>query len=89
MTGRGTGFFELLKAAHGLLEPLAKPTPPRGRQATTPEGYQQRRTISWTPTLRKIAANIVDQFDFDGYPTRIIFNDGNLFGGRNLVTAAS
>lgn len=83
VSGREPDFFELLKAAH-TIGALGKAYTAAGAGATTPEGYQQRRDNSVDAHIMQIAANIIDQFDFDGYPTRIVFNDGSLFGGRNL-----
>ena len=56
-------FFELLKASIGVGS-LAKSL--GGTGADTSVDYH----------VIQIGANIVDQFDLDGFPTRIIFNDG-------------
>lgn len=66
-------FFELLKASivAGSL----------GKSATTGAvgtagGTQYSKDISVDASIIQIGANMIDQFDADGYPTRVIFDDG-------------
>lgn len=78
---REPDFFELLKASLsigslGKAYKYASPT-----SSTTPDGYQQQKDNSIDAQVIQMGANIIDQFDFDGYPTRILFNDNSLFGG--------
>ncbi|XHR27574.1 MAG: hypothetical protein ACFUZC_16715 [Chthoniobacteraceae bacterium] len=79
--GREPDFFELLKA--GLhVGSLGKsysvyPSPSTGGSA--PADYYGQRDVSTDLQVIQIGANIVDQFDNDGYPTRILSQTG-LFG---------
>lgn len=70
---REPDFFELLKASINAGS-LAK-------GATDPVGtLEEQNAFNYDTKLDyaifQIAANIIDQFDTDGYPTRIRFNDG-------------
>lgn len=67
--------------------PLPSVTPIAG--ADRAEDYQFRRDISSDYAILQVAANIIDQFDCDGYPTRIAFNFGlsapqEAYGVENL-----
>jgi len=52
------------------------------------EDYQYRRDVSVDYSIMQIAANIIDQFDCDGYPTVLSFDGGagakQFFGVENL-----
>lgn len=87
--GREPDFFELLKAsitvgaiAKGATNPNRQPAPLL--EETSNYAYDTKVDYA----ILQIAANILDQFDGDGYPTRIRFNDGNRIeefrGGENL-----
>lgn len=80
--GRDPDFFELLKSAV-TVGALGKAYT-LGNLPSTPDGWNQEKDNSVDAQIMQIAANIIDQSDFDGYPTRIQFNDGMLFGGRLL-----
>ncbi len=78
---REPDFFELLKTAicAGAI----------GKGATNPAGmdyeiYQYSQDISIDYQIVQIAANIEDQFDTDGFPTRILFQGKELDGVENL-----
>jgi Tfp pilus assembly protein PilX len=73
-------FFELIKSAvctgsigKAYAYTASAPIP------VTPAYYQQERDNSTDAQIIQIGANIIDQFDLDGYSTHIIFNNG-LFG---------
>jgi hypothetical protein len=69
---REPDFFELLKAAIGAGS-LGKPatTTHRTGQSWDPATYQQARDRNSTYQLLEIAANIIDQYDADSFPTLI------------------
>lgn len=71
--GRDPDFVELLKAAicAGSLGKTAA-----SGSTGTPGGVQNAYDIALDYQIIQIAANIIDQFDTDGYSTRILFNDG-------------
>ncbi len=84
-SNREADFFELLKAGISL-GALAK-------GATNPVGTLEESKAFSDDTkvdyqILQIGANILDQFDADGYPTRIRFNDGTgmteIRGSENL-----
>jgi hypothetical protein len=77
--GREPDFFELLKAAitYGSLG-MAYTS---GANSNTPAGYNEQYDNWNDAQILQIGANIIDQFDFDSYPTRILFKDGTTFGG--------
>ena len=80
--GRDPDFFELLKAAvtYGSLGKSYSSS----TNSSTPEGYNAILD-NWTDAqIIQIGANIIDQFDFDSYPTRIQFSDGSTFGGASV-----
>lgn len=81
-TGRDPDFFELIKAAvtYGSLgKSYATNT-----NSSMPEGYNATLD-NWTDAqIIQIGANIIDQFDFDSYPTRIQFSDGSTFSGASV-----
>lgn len=80
---RDPDFFELLKAAL-TAGSLGKAYAAPGLSIGTPDGYNQRRDNSLDAQIIQIGANIVDQSDANGYPTRILFNDGSLLGGQTV-----
>lgn len=84
VTGREPDFFELLKVSINAGS-IGKAYNYTGSNpdGTTPDGYQQQRDNSADAQLMQIGANIIDQYDTDGYPTRIVFNDGLLFDARD------
>lgn len=71
--GREPDFFELLKAAM-TVGSLGKPAQTASTTVTT---YQFNKDTSLDAQIIQIGANIIDQFDTDSIPTRILFNDGN------------
>ena len=80
--GRDPDFFELLKAAmtYGSLGKSYS----INTNTAIPEGYNATLD-NWTDgQIIQIGANIIDQFDFDSYPTRIQFSDGSTFGGATV-----
>ena len=80
--GRDPNFFELLKAAitYGSLGKSYS----TNTMTTTPDGYNATYD-NWTDAqIIQIGANIIDQFDFDSYPTRIQFSDGTVFAGASV-----
>ena len=42
-----------------------------------PLNFQFLRDISYDAAIIQLGANIIDQFDADGYPTRIVWDDGS------------
>ncbi len=94
---REPDFVELLKAAisigslgKGATRYNTTPAPPMPNasgvaNAQAWEDYQFRQDISTDAHLLQIAANIIDQFDVDGFPTRIYFDDGTTVGTREIV----
>ena len=76
---READFFEMLKA--GLtVGSLGKPGSPKATtsaQQGLPPDYQNGKDSSVDAQIMQIGANIVDQFDFDGIPTRLAFDDGS------------
>ncbi|MEI6492326.1 MAG: hypothetical protein WCO94_07235, partial [Verrucomicrobiota bacterium] len=85
---READFFELLKAAvqvgsvgKALLNSKTALAAPSGAtQAEVPENYYYERHSSVDYQIMQIGANIIDQYDADGYPTRIVFDDGSSLG---------
>lgn len=86
---READFFELLKASitvgalgKGATNPNRQPSP----LLEEASDYAYDTKVDYA--ILQIGANILDQFDGDGYPTRIRFNDGNKVeefrGGENL-----
>jgi hypothetical protein len=69
---REPDFFELLKATIGVGS-LGKPASTQHRTSTSwdPSTYNQARDRNSTFQLLEIAANIIDQFDADSFPTLI------------------
>jgi hypothetical protein len=81
--GREPDFFELLKAAitAGALGkpctfPAGQGTWPNNSTTGSPSDYQNLKDTSLDAQVIQIGANIIDQFDTDGVPTRILFDDG-------------
>ena len=60
---------------------------PAGSPAEDP--YRNPRDKSLNYQIIQIAANIIDQFDADGYPTVISFDGRNFYGVENLPLLAS
>ena len=79
--GRGVSepdFFELLKASiatGGLGKAATKPPASTGAQQH-PYDYQHIRDVDTDRHIMQIGANIIDQYDYDGYATRIVFDNG-------------
>ena len=83
VAGREPNFFELLKATitYGSLGKAYS----TNTNTTIPEGYNAIYD-NWTDAqIIQIGANIIDQFDYDSYPTRIRFCDGITFGTNTSV----
>jgi hypothetical protein len=73
---RDADFFELLKATiktGALGKTITIPASTLG----TPYNAQYNADSSVDYAIIQIGANIIDQFDTDGFPTRIVFNDGS------------
>ncbi len=84
ISGREPNFVELLKAAIGVgslggqFQNTSPPEPPGSpRLIGGSHGSVNYQII-------QIAANIIDQFDADSYPTRIEFEGRTFFGAENL-----
>lgn len=77
--GREPDFFELLKA--GINVGSIGKTISAPSSNLDPVDLQYRRDYSVDNAIIQIGANMIDQSDVDGFPTRIIFNDG---GGSDL-----
>ncbi|XHR31251.1 MAG: hypothetical protein ACFUZC_12000 [Chthoniobacteraceae bacterium] len=75
-------FIELLKAgiSAGSIAKASvtsgSASVPNGGYATDPINYQYNIDASTDYAIIQVAANIIDQYDVDGYPTRIVFDDG-------------
>ena len=80
--GRDAEFVELLKAAAGA-GTLAKPAT-TSAAGTDAYAQQYARDVSLDYATMQMAANIIDQFDTDGYPTRIAFDGREFRGIENL-----
>lgn len=79
VTGREPDFFELLKAAIDVGS-LGK-----SAGANTLGGaFADNRDVPIHNQLIQIAANIIDQYDDDNFPTRIRFNGREFYGSENL-----
>ena len=94
INAREPDFIELLKAAvnvgsisKGATAHMAIPT--CNMSAVTGslswEDYQFQRDISTDYTIIQMAANIIDQFDSDGYPARISFDAGTGTGLQDFA----
>lgn len=79
VSGREPDFFELLKAAIDVGS-LGKSA---GAQTMGGE-FADNRDIPIHNQIIQIAANIIDQYDDDNFPTRIKFNGREFFGTENL-----
>ena len=77
LAGREPDFFELLKAAMaaGSLGKAAT-IPGAGASLGLPADYQNGKDDAIDAQVIQIGANIIDQFDADSVPTRILFDDG-------------
>lgn len=85
VTGREPDFFELLKAgvtAGSKAKAATTENNPNNIAAYTssPDYYQNTVDISLDYAIIQLGANIIDQFDLDGFPTRILFDDGGIHG---------
>ncbi|MBN8711323.1 MAG: hypothetical protein BGO12_20115 [Verrucomicrobia bacterium 61-8] len=87
--GREPDFFEILKAAIHVdslgkqFGGLDSPATPHGQNGITVE--EQRMYDGETQSqIARIAANIIDQYDEDSYPTAINFSGRNFYGVENL-----
>jgi len=78
---REPDFFELIKASINVGTLGKAYSYSSAVDATSPAGYQQQRDNSADGQVIQIGANIIDQFDCDGFPTRILYTDNSLFGG--------
>ena len=79
---REPNFFELLKgsvdlAALGKGSISAAGMDTEAGLALAPLNFQFLRDISVDAAIIQLGANIIDQFDQDSYPTRILFDDGS------------
>lgn len=74
--GRQPDFFELLQAAISVGS-LAKTS---GSSYSDTRSYDQNLYYH----IVQIAANAIDQYDADSFPTRIIFNGTEIYGVENL-----
>jgi hypothetical protein len=89
---READFFELLKGTlqvgslgKALLNSKTALAAPTGAsQAEVPENYYYERHNSVDYQIIQIGANIIDQYDADGYPTRIVFDDGSSLGSAEF-----
>jgi hypothetical protein len=85
-------FFEILKATihvgslgKALLNSKTAVTAPTGiASAEVPENYYYAKQSSIDYQIIQLGANIIDQYDVDGYPTRIVFNDGSSLGDHEF-----
>jgi hypothetical protein len=75
--GREPDFVELLKASicAGSLGKVGTLPPHATATNVTPNQYQSMIDSSLDIQIIQIAANIIDQFDTDGMPTSILFDD--------------
>ena len=73
---REPDFFELLKAAI-CAGSLGKASAPESKIAYESGIYYQYRDRQIDPHVIQIGANIIDQFDADSYPTRIVFDNSS------------
>ena len=73
---REPDFFELLKAAI-CAGSLGKAAAEEGREPYCAGFYYQLKDRQIDPQIIQIGANIIDQFDADGYPTRIVFDNSS------------
>jgi len=75
--GREPDFFELLKATVNVGAIGKALTLHSLTTTSTADQAQANRDYSVDYAIIQLGANIIDQFDADGYPTRIEFNDGS------------
>ncbi|MEO7931521.1 MAG: hypothetical protein ABIT76_00030 [Chthoniobacterales bacterium] len=80
-SNREPNFFELLKAAINVGSIGKTLTAPGAGDVTFQSQYNT--DVSVDASLIRMGANIMDQFDTDGYPTRISFDDGS--GSKEYV----
>lgn len=80
--GRDPEFFELLKAGTNAGSLAKTATTPAA--ATTAYQQQYARDVSVDYAILQMAANIIDQCDTDGFPTRILFDGREFIGIENL-----
>lgn len=72
--GREPDFFELLKAAVNVGSIAKTLTAPGQGDSAAQAQYSHDLSVDYA--IIQMGANIIDQFDTDGFPTRIQFNDG-------------
>ena len=79
LTTRESDFFELLKAGIACGSKAKGGTAPVNTTPlnSNPFDYNYKVDTSLEFAIIQIGANIIDQFDLDGFPTRIVFYDGS------------
>jgi hypothetical protein len=83
LSAREPDFFELLKAGIAAGSKAKAATWQSGYPiALDPSPYQNNLDISLDNAIIQLGANIEDQFDLDGFPTRILFSDGSIFNSN-------
>lgn len=87
---REPDFFEILKAAIHIdslgkqFGGLDSPATPHGVNGITGDSGQRMYDGETQSQIMRIAANIIDQYDEDSYPTAINFAGRNFYGVENL-----
>ena len=78
-SGREPDFFELLKASinPGTLAKASLSSAINSNTQALGAVQQRAMDISLDASILQIGANIIDQFDMDGFPTEIKYNIGN------------
>jgi len=76
ISGREPDFVELLRA--GIAAGAVGKGMYNGGAAGSPDDYNYNRDVKSCQQIIQIVANIIDQFDIDGYPTRILYDDGTV-----------
>ena len=89
--GRDPDFFELLKAAicAGSIGKGAATSENSGGTTSAKQPayagiYQHTMDTTTDYQILQIGANIIDQFDVDGFPTWIQFNNGSAYGVKDI-----
>lgn len=86
-SGREPDFFELLKAAisvGSLGKQFGIPFPSSYDSSSQPNSLSNGFFGSVNYQIVQIAANIIDQYDADSYPTRIAFDGKEFYGVEDL-----
>ena len=86
-SGREPDFFELLKAAisvGSLGKQFGIPFPAAYDSSSQPNSLSNGFFGSVNYQIVQIAANIIDQYDADSYPTRITFDGKEFYGVEDL-----